>query len=351
MNRLQVPQGFEVTVAAEGLANPRMMAFAPDGTLYVTEPANNTVLALRDGDGDGTIDESFTAISNLPLVHGIVFGDATVYLAGEKQVWSAGVAADGTFTELTTILANLPDGDQHFRRTIGLGPDDMLYVSLGSSCNVCIETNRENATIIRANLDGTGRHIFAAGLRNTNGFVWHPETGELWGWDMGADFRGDDQPPDELNLIVEGGNYGWPFCFGDREADLYGPYEPEGATVEQYCANTTAPALTYTAHASPIQQIFYTGDTFPAEMHGDAFVTFHGSWNRDPASGYEVVRVDYDDNGQPVSYEPFITGWLLDGGAAHFGRIAGIVQAPDGSLLIAEDTNGVIYRVRYTGGA
>ena len=349
LDQLVVPEGFEVSVFAQGLVNPRLMAFGPDGTLYVTEPAGNSVLGLRDTDGDGQADESFPAAANLPYVSGIVIHEGRVYLAGEKAVWAGDVSATGEFTGIDIIIDNLPDGSQHFRRTIGIGPDGLLYVSLGSSCNVCIETNAENATIIRAKLDGTGRQTFASGLRNTNGFVFHPQTGELWGWDMGADFRGDDQPPDELNLIVEDGNYGWPFCFGERQADMFGPYTPPGATFDQYCANTQASVMTWTAHAAPIQQVFYTGEMFPEDMIGDAFVTFRGSWNRDPASGYEVVHVDYDESGQPVSAETFISGWLLDGGTAHFGRIAGIIMMADGSLLVSEDTNGIIYRITYTG--
>jgi glucose/arabinose dehydrogenase len=144
------------------------------------------------------------------------------------------------------------------------------------------------------------------------------------------------------------GNYGWPFCFGDQEADIYGPYTPPGTTTEQYCANPLAPALTYTAHSSPIGFLFYTADQFPDEYNGDAFVAMRGSWNRDPASGYEVVRIDFED-GRPVSAGPFISGWLLPEGTAQFGRVAGLVIASDGSMLISDDTNGVIYRVGYTG--
>lgn len=346
--QLQLPEGFEISVYAQGLYNPRMMAFGPDGTLYVTEPMANSVLGLRDTDADGVADESFPAISNLKYVHGIIFHENRIYLGGEKQVWVADIAEDGTFANHQVILDQLPDGGQHPRRTIGIGPDGLLYVSLGSSCNVCIETNPENATMIRANLDGSGREIVAEGLRNTLGWAWHPETGEMWGWDQGSDFRGDDQPPEELNLITDAANYGWPYCFGDQQADMYGPYQPQGATFEQYCANTESPALTYQAHAAAIGFVFYTSDAFPADYQGDAFVAMRGSWNRDPAVGYEVVHVQFED-GQPTAAEPFITGWLMPDGMSQFGRVAGLLVGPDGSLLIAEDSNGVIYRVTYTG--
>jgi glucose/arabinose dehydrogenase len=306
------------------------------------------VIGLRDTDGDGRADETIPAASNLPYVHGILFHEGSVFLAGEKQVWTAEVADDGTFGEPRTILDNLPDGGQHPRRTIGIGPDGLLYVSIGSTCNNCEESNPEAATIIRSELDGTGRETFARGLRNTLGFEWNPETSELWGWDHGSDFRGNDQPPDELNHLVENGNYGWPHCFGNQEPDIYNSNEPSGATSEQYCANTRAPVLPYQAHAAPIDFLFYTADQFPADYQGDGFVAMRGSWNRDPAVGYELVHVDYE-NGEPVSAEPFISGWLLDDGASHFGRIAGLAVAPDGSLLISEDTNGVIYKVTYTG--
>lgn len=128
---------------------------------------------------------------------------------------------------------------------IAFGPDGMLYVSVGSSCNACTETNEENATILRMNPDGAERTIFASGLRNTLGWGWHPETGELWGMDQGSDWRGDDQPPEELNNLVEGGNYGWTFCFGAQEVDAYFSQAPDGSTTEQYCGNTIAPVINY----------------------------------------------------------------------------------------------------------
>ena len=255
---------------------------------------------------------------------------------------------DGTFGELQTIVDDLPEGDQHGRHTIHFGDDGLLYVSIGSSCNACAETDPENATLLRMNPDGSGREIFAAGLRNTIGWAWSPETGELWGMDHGSDWRGDEQPPEELNLLQADHNYGWPYCFGDQEVDKFLSYPPVGATPDQYCANTEAPVLTYDAHSAPIAMVFYDGAQFPEEYANDAFVAMRGSWNRSEPVGYKVVRIHFE-NGQPTEFEDFVSGWLLDGGSGQFGRVAGLAVAPDGSLLVTDDSNGVIYRVSYTG--
>ncbi len=347
LEQLQAPEGFEISVYASGLSGPRMLAISPDGVLYVSETAANTVRALSDTDGDGVMDAAVPVAVNLPLVHGIAFHEDQVYLAGSQTVWVADVQDDGSFANLDVLIDSLPDGGQHPRRTIAIGADDMLYLSLGSSCNACAETNPMSATMVQSNLDGSNLVIFATGLRNTLGWDWDPETGLMWGMDQGSDWRGDEQPPEELNQIIPAGNYGWPYCFGNQEVDLYLPYPPAGADPEQYCANTEAPVLTYQAHSSPIGFLFYTADQFPADYQGDAFVTMRGSWNRGEPTGYKVVRIQFED-GQPVGFEDFVTGWLMDDGQSHFGRIAGLVTAPDGSLLVADDTNGVIYLISYS---
>ena len=271
-----------------------------------------------------------------------------LYLAGENTIWVADLAADGTLGEPAVVVDDLPDGDPHGRHTLAFGSDGMLYVSVGSSCNVRIETDPETATIVRMNADGRDRTIFASGLRNTLGWDRHPETGYLWGMDQGSDWRGDDQPPEELNNTVKGGNYGWPFCFGDGEPDVYGPYVPAGSTLEQNCELADVPALNYPAYSSPIGMVYYAGDQFPDDFQGDTFVAMRSSWNRDPVIAYKIVHDQFEDR-QPVAIEDYITGWLVEDDAPHFGRVAGPALLPDGSMLISEDTNGVIYRVTCTG--
>jgi glucose/arabinose dehydrogenase len=197
--------------------------------------------------------------------------------------------------------------------------------------------------MLRAGLDGSTRTVFARGLRNTIGFDWHPETGTLWGMDHGSDFRGDDLPPEELNRIVSGGNYGWPYCYGEREIDPI-IQDPPGTTKEAYCAATLPSVLENQAHEAPIGMVFYDGTAFGAEYSGDAFVALHGSWNRFPPTGFEVVRIRFDA-GEPVAIEDFVSGFLIEGGNAQFGRPAGITVAPDGALIFSDDANGMIYRV------
>lgn len=341
---LKLPPGFSIAVLARGLENPRMLAVSDDGTLYVTRPGQDDVLMLKL-DAAGKASAPQPAVSGLRDVHGIVFRGKKVYLAAPRTVWSYDVAADGKFINQSTLISDLPSGGNHRNRTLGIGPDNMLYITVGSTCNICDEKNPENATVLRADLQGKNRKIFAKGLRNTMGFGWHPETKEMWGFDHGSDWAGNDVPPEELNKIVEGGDYGWPFCYGDK-TPIPNAHEPQGSTKQQYCGRTTASTLGYQAHSSPLQAAFYQGKMFPAEYKNNIFIAFRGSWNRDPATGYKIVRVKFV-NGKPTRFEDFVSGFLLSNGTEHFGRLAGVAVAKDGSLIIADDTNGVMYRVTY----
>ncbi|WP_158044120.1 PQQ-dependent sugar dehydrogenase [Skermanella pratensis] len=351
LDRLQTPPGFDLDIFAEGLENPRMLAVHSGGTVYVSEREPGQVTALRDTDGNGSVDSMDPVVTGRPYVHGLAIRDDRLYMMTNKELLVADIRQDGLLGEVETLVDGLPDGGQHPNRTLAFGPDGQLYMSVGSSCNACDEPDPRHATMMRANPDGSDLQVFAEGLRNTVGFGWHPETGEMWGLDMGSDWRGDDTPPDELNLIAEGKHYGWPWCWGDAQVDMHIPGEPQDAeSREAFCERTESPVLDYTAHASPLMMAFYTGDQFPEEYRGDAFVTFRGSWNRNPPSGYKVARLRFED-GRPAGFEDLVTGFLSEDGRTHYARLAGITQALDGSLLFSDDTNGVIYRLSYSGDA
>lgn len=339
--RLKTPDGFKVGIFARDLENPRMMMRLPDGGVFVTRFDQGDVLLVRDRDGDGVVDERKT-VARIKEVHGMALRDGAVYLASTTKLFRAPLQEGGTLAE-PIAFGELPAGGQHPRRTIGFGPDGTLFVSIGSTCNDCHEMNPEHATIVRMNADGSARRVFAKGLRNTIGFDWHPVTKEFWGMDHGSDHRGDDVPGEELNQIREGADYGWPWCYNRCEVDpITNP--PAQGTKAQRCQNCVSPALLYQAHAAPIAFVFYTGEQFPSEYRSDAFVAFHGSWNRTPAVGYKVARVRFKD-GKPDAFEDFLTGFLVERGKAHFGRPAGLAVAADGALLVSDDANGMIYRI------
>lgn len=352
LNRLQLPEGFEINVFAKGMGNVRMMEVMPDGTIFVTRRAEGDVIALTDANNDGVADETSpnVAAADLPVIHGIEYDGNQVYLVIDGKLLVADWTGGPTLGTPREVISDLPQGGQHPSSTMSFGPDGLLYLTIGSTCNACDDPNPENATMLVIDPATFTREIYAEGLRNTIGFSFHPTTGNLWGMDHGSDWRGDDQPPEELNLIEQGNHYGWPFCFGDRLPDLYVPTSPpSGLGTAAFCSTTTGATLEYTAHSAPIGLVFYTADQFPADYQNDAFVAMRGSWNRSEPSGYKIVRLLFDEGGEPTGFEDFITGWLIEEDLANFGRVAGLAIAPDGSLLISEDQNGVIYRVSYTG--
>ncbi|MTE01286.1 YbhB/YbcL family Raf kinase inhibitor-like protein [Paracoccus sp. YIM 132242] len=343
LSGFRLPPGATASVFAKDLVNPRILAVSAEGTLYATRRSVGDVVMLRDGDGDGQADAPVTVASR-PGMHGIAFDGNLVYLVTVNDVYVADVAEDGTFGPLRRIIDDLPDGGQHPNRTLAMGPDGKLYVSVGSTCNACAETNPESATILRTEPDGTSRTIFAGGLRNTIGFDWEPETGQLWGMDHGIDWLGDNEQIEELNRIRQGKQYGWPYVHG---MDRFNPQDnpPPGTSLETWAKISEEPALGHTAHAAPMQMAFYDGAMFP-EWRGDALVAMRGSWNRRPPSGYELVRIDFQD-GKPVGIEPVMTGFLAEGaeGWTHAGRPVGVAVGRDGAVFVSDDTQGVIYRI------
>ena len=344
VQQLRVPERFTVEKFAEDLGKPRIIKASDAGHIYASDREAGIVMLLEDTDGDGTADRKET-VATIEQAHGLAIHDDKLYIVSVREIYSAEINPDGTLTEPVLLTDRLPDGGQHPNRTIAFGPGGKMYVSVGSTCNACPESNPMNATILQANADGSALKIFAKGLRNTIGFDWHPETGELWGMDHGIDWLGDEEQKEELNLLVEGADYGWPYIYDDGK---YNPSDrpPGDTTYQEYLAKTNLPELLYTAHAAPLEMVFYTGTQFPETYQGDAFVAFRGSWNRSTPVGYKVARLRFED-GKPVGFEDFLTGFLVNNNTAHFARLVGLAVLPDGSLLVSDDTNGVIYRIRY----
>lgn len=340
--QLKVPSGFTVAKFAEALGKPRILVVSAAGHVYFSDRDAGTVTMLQDANADG-LAESKAIVANIEQAHGLAIHNGSMYIFAVRELYKATMNPDGTLGQPQVIINNLPDGGQHPNRTLAFGPDGKMYLSIGSTCNSCPEPNTQNATLLQAAEDGSGLRIFAKGLRNTIGFGWHPQTGELWGMDHGIDWLGDDDQKEEVNLIKDGANYGWPYIYGEGKYNP-GDRPPGDTTYAQYLALTTLPTLTYQAHAAPMQMAFYTGALFPAEYQGDAFVAMRGSWNRSQPVGYKVVRLHFE-NGQPVRVDDFLTGFLVNNNRSHFGRLVGVAVHTDGSLLVSDDTNGVIYRI------
>ncbi|MCE7060764.1 sorbosone dehydrogenase family protein [Dyadobacter sp. CY343] len=340
--QLKVPAGFKISKFAEKLGKPRILVTGTDGQIYASDREAGIVLMLQDTNNDGAA-EVIKTVANIKQVHGLSIHNNKMYMVAVNEVYVADMNADGTLGQPRMLISDLPDGGQHPNRTIGFGPDGKMYLTVGSTCNSCPEPNPENATILRAEEDGSNRKIFAKGLRNTIGFGWHPETKELWGMDHGIDWLGDDEQKEEVNMIKQGADYGWPYIYGEGK---YNPGDrPKGDTsYSQYLQKTTLPTLTYQAHSAPMGMAFYNGAMFPAEYINDAFVAMRGSWNRSTPVGYKIVRMHFE-SGKPVRFEDFVTGFVVNDNRAHFGRLVGVTVHTDGSLLFSDDTNGVIYRV------
>jgi glucose/arabinose dehydrogenase len=348
---LKVPDGWEVSVAASGLGKPRMMYIGPGGELYITRRDGGDVLMLKDKDGDHVYEELKTVAANFKGVHGITIRGGWIYLCNNNELRRYQIKADGTLSdEWETLINDLPSGGQHPNRTIEFGPDGKLYISVGTLCNDCKEADKETAALLQVDTTTWQRRLYASGLRNMIGFDWHPETKELWGFDNGGDGKGNRWPPEELNRIIDGGVYGYPFAYGKREVDQ-SREDPPGNEKEKWVENTVPSVMELPAHMAPIGfRFFGNSSATPSGYTGDGLVCWHGSWNRSKPVGFKVQRIRFE-NGAPVKAEDFLSGFLKPGflffkRKARFGRPAGVTITDKGVVLISDDANGVIYAVK-----
>jgi glucose/arabinose dehydrogenase len=341
--RLHAPAGFAITRFAADLPSVRFLRFTSEGDLLATQPRPGRVLLLRrDADGDGRSDGVITLLEGLDRVHGLDLHDGWLYVGESGRVRrihfdSVRERVTGT---LETVIDGLPAGGNHWTRTVRFGPDGALYVSVGSSCNVCVESDPRRAAILRYDKDGKNEEVYASGLRNSVGLAWRPETGELYATDNGRDLLGDDFPPCELNRIERGGFYGWPFANGNRVID------PDlGAGHEAEIARSIPPAHAFRAHNAALGLTFLTGTGWPAEYHGTTFVALHGSWNRTQKDGYKVVSLQWNADGT-IREHDFLTGFLQ--GDDVIGRPVDVAEGSDGGLYVSDDHGGAIFRVAWT---
>lgn len=343
----QVPDGFSVSVYAAGLTNPRWMAVAPNGDVFLAEPHAGKITLLHEKDGKV---EASTFADGFSTPHGLVFAKGALYVGDLQAVWRLAYTNGATKAgkrERVTSAADLSPVGNHVTRDLAIDSKGTLYIGIGSASNVG-EDAPTRATVQTIAADGS-LHSFASGIRNPVGLQFYPGTDDLFVTVNERDGLGDELVPDYLTHVQPGAFYGWPYSYLGQHPDPdFGTKRPD------LVAKAVMPDLLFHAHSAPLGLVFYEGAQFPASYKGDAFVALHGSWNSGAPTGYKVVRVPFK-NGRPTgSYENFVTGFWNGAGkpgspARVWGRPAGLAVAKDGSLLIADDAGKVVWRVSYTG--
>jgi glucose/arabinose dehydrogenase len=342
---IMLPAGFDIGVFASNVGQARFMAVRPsDGALFVADQ-NGRILILPDANHDGKADGTIVFASGLNLPSSIAFYQDWVYVGETNQV-SRFKATDNAVQPQGAkeiVIPNLPTGG-HFTRTVAFGPDGKLYLSIGSSCNVCNEKDERRAAISVYNPDGTNGRLFATGLRNAVGITWQPGTNQMWAAVNGRDNLGDNLPPDDLRKVNDGVFYGWPYCYN-------GPNPNPEYKDPSKCANVPVDDVALPAHSAALGLTF--GDRFnaPQAYKESIYIAYHGSWNRSVKTGYKVVRVPMV-NGTPGQPQDFAWGWLpgsADNPGQVWGRPVGVTVGSDGALYVTDDSGGRVYRIAATG--
>ena len=338
LHSVLLPDGFSASLVGAGLKQPRFMAFDDAGNLLVADAGAGAVYRYSASNGaiastprpPAPLLSGLNAPSNVALWAGYLYvGETTAISRYAYDPFSGGVGA----REL--VVPDLPRGG-HSTRTVIFGPDGSMYVSIGSSCNICDEVDERRAAVLRFQPDGSGYDRFAWGLRNAVGLAIQPGSGLLWATVNERDNQGNEIPPDLVTIVQAGQNFGWPSC------------QPPSARPQlpgRDCSEVIPPTIGIQAHSAPLGLAFYTGQSFPPEYAGDLFVVQHGSWNRQPPAPPKLLRIDFEDE-QPVNARDFLTGWQ-DADGNRWGRPAGVIVAPDGSLIVSDDQAGFLYRITF----
>jgi len=342
LEHIKLPSGFGIELWAR-VDNAREMALGHQdshgGTLFVGSMRAGKVHAVRFNT-NFLVKDVVTVASGLQMPVGVAYRNGNLYVSAVNRI----LRYDNIDQHLDhppaafVVTDKLPSETQHGWKFISFGPDGKLYVPVGAPCNICEPNPERYALILRMNPDGSGQEVFARGVRNSVGFDWHPQTGGLWFTDNGRDMLGDELPPDELNHAPQlGMNFGYPYCHG---GDLL---DPEYGGKRQ-CDEFTPPVQKLAPHSAALGMRFYTGSMFPQQYRNQIFIAEHGSWNRSKKIGYRITLVRLNGD-KVIAYEPFATGWLQ--GESAWGRPTDVLVLPDGSLLVADDSAGAIYRITY----
>lgn len=338
----KVPDGFKVTQFAEGFRQPRFMAVAPNGDVFVSDPGAGTVTVLPDQDKNGVADGRTVFASGLNRPHGLAFRGGFLYVANTDGVVRFAYQNGQTKASgAPQKLVSLPAGGGHWTRTVEFGPDGKMYVATGSTCNVCEEGDNRRASVWVYDADGSNGKPYATGLRNPVGIEWFD--GTLYATNNGRDMLGDNIPPEGFYKLGAGGFYGWPYCYTTQAGQAQVWDRDFGKKSAATCQDAVPAFALTTAHSAPLGLAFYDGKTFPAGYRGQMFAALHGSWNRSTKSGYKVVTV----NPETGKVTDFLTGFLS--GQRTLGRPVDLVVAQDGALLLTDDGEGRIWRVQYVG--
>ena len=350
VDKLNIPDGFEISIYADNLNSPRQLTETDKGYVVAGSKKGDKLFALHDIDSDGYAEERILLAENLQNPTGVTFHNGDLYFAEIDTIW---VIRDidkllssnpSTLPTKSIYMNNLPSETWHGFKYIDFGPDDNLYIPVGVPCNICLEpqTNDKRFAAIHKYVDGKLITV-ADGVRNSVGFDWHPLTGKLYFSDNGRDWLGDDSPSCELNVVnTEGSFYGYPFKHASDVID------PEfGHLLQSFDRDLVDPIAELGPHVAPLGIAFYDKENFPAKYKNSVFVALHGSWNRTKKSGYTLVFVKLDDDGNYLYQEDFISGWLSNESA--WGRPVSPYIMKDGSMLLSDDKYNVIYRVTYKG--